>query len=183
MIGGYEEVIAEGAGGEQAPDSADIFRCTEKEIKQFFKSLGNRFQRKKQRGSRRDGRGKSGSAALIARGEEFSASSVIDVATADDDRVLHLEHEAFRIRTLRSDIAPAGLYIVSQALTVPQQLHWASTCLSSYSTAEHTNLTNLRNLRRTEGGSPDRDFGEDSSVWTNAIAEDNGLQSFKALRW
>ena len=37
-----------------------------------------------------------------------------------------------------------GLSLITQALTLPQQLLWAHRCLSGYSNAAHTNLTNLR---------------------------------------
>ena len=36
-----------------------------------------------------------------------------------------------------------GLYFLSQVMTIEEQLKWAKKCLSEYSQAEHTNLSNL----------------------------------------
>lgn len=41
-----------------------------------------------------------------------------------------------------------GLHVITQALTVGDQLTWAKTCLEKYSTATHTNVLNLKRLEQ-----------------------------------
>ena len=61
-----------------------------------------------------------------------------------------------------------GLSILTHALTVEQQLHWAHLCLSNYSNAAHTNLSNLH--------------GPQPEHWRSAYSEGD-WSSLLQLRW
>jgi hypothetical protein len=102
-----------------------------------------------------------------------------------------------------SAISP-GLYLVSQALSVEEQLHWASKAVEEYSKAEHNNLNNLNSLygtpkETTTGDNADEAAEAPSSssgvkstaaavpsvddLWEKSSLEKPPFQTFAKLRW
>jgi hypothetical protein len=102
-----------------------------------------------------------------------------------------------------SSISP-GLYVVSQALSVDEQLHWASKAVEEYSKAEHNNLSNLNSLygapkdsATNDQGMPSTEVPSSSSgvkpnvtsvhsvedLWEKSSVEERPFQTFAKLRW
>ena len=104
---------------------------------------------------------------------------------------------------------PYAVYYWSGALSPEQQLHWAKEALECYSTAEHTNLSNLSRLRAADcvdaaadcidsaadcadadtaqtASRPEPEKSSGSSgrdIWRQAVQANDGLQSLMGLRW
>ena len=76
------------------------------------------------------------------------------------------EHSAARIHTIEG--CP-GLFVITGALSEAAQLHWAHRCLSDFSNAPHTNISNLC-------GPPS------CAPWQHALATGD-CSSLRALRW
>lgn len=78
---------------------------------------------------------------------------------------------------------PSGLYVFMNAICSEGQLIWARRALEVYSTAEHTNLSNLSKLQ--ENGDKDmRDANETTNqLWENSIRAKDNFASFNKLRW
>jgi hypothetical protein len=85
---------------------------------------------------------------------------------------------------------PSGLYIIKRALDREEELELARKCLEEFSTMDHTNLTNLRSLRRRQaedrGESVEAalaDVPDSTSLWRESIAKNDNFKSFQYLRW
>lgn len=157
----------------------DHFRKMEKDVRFFIKaSCGGKAFLKMM---------KKNSSGAIRQECALTVDDFVNVSSPDHRLVpvagSHCRGTVYRVS---EECAPPGLFIISQALSRDEQLHWAQKALEEYSTAEHTNLTNLARQR-----APDRDdsaadgdsVSEATEIWRRSIKEDNGLQSFKALRW
>jgi len=91
------------------------------------------------------------------------------------------------------DGMPEGFYIITNAFTVSEQLMWAKIALQEYSTAEHTNLTNLEKSSREQNkgnGSTNKDesihnshTNKSNDIWQKSILDNNNFKRFKDLRW
>eukprot|EP01032_Pedospumella_encystans_P009731 gene9731-11437_t len=89
-----------------------------------------------------------------------------------------------------SSISP-GLFLVSGALAIEQQIYWASKGVEEYSTVEHNNLNNLQsiygNTETDEATSskvtPAKDIPNVEDLWINSVDEDIPFETFAKLRW
>jgi len=89
-----------------------------------------------------------------------------------------------------SSISP-GLFLVSGALTVEQQIYWASKAVEEYSTVEHNNLNNLQSIYgNTETDettsthvAPTKEIPSVEDLWINSVYEETPFETFSKLRW
>lgn len=136
----------------EVPVSTDHFRMIEKEIRLSYRDMCHRKRR-----YRTDWR------------DWLKSHHILEASSGS--------HTIFGDKILQIPGTPTGLYIIKGALSVSQQLHWAKTACEEYSRADHTNLTNLRNLRG------DVDIFGDRDIWMQTLRENNGFKRFKELRW
>ena len=89
--------------------------------------------------------------------------------------------------------------MVSNALSVEEQIHWASKAVEEYSTAEHNNLNNLSSLYEASSSVADETNSADSQatgtgkepsavpsvvdLWKDSVSEEVPFQLFSKLRW
>ena len=84
-----------------------------------------------------------------------------------------------------------GLFLVSGALTIEQQIYWASKAVEEYSTVEHNNLNNLQSIYGTTETdettsskvTPAKDIPNVEDLWINSVDEDIPFETFSKLRW
>ena len=157
----------------QAP-AADNFRKMEKDIRLFIKATygGKAFLKQLKKNAKSNNR--------PVELPSLSACDVLDPrqlevsdGVAAGSRVLTLPH---------SESHPRGLFIIPGALSPDQQLHWARESLERYSTADHTNLSNLDKLRGEEC-TAELSAPSQKGIWEQAVEENNGLQRIMDLRW
>lgn len=164
-----------------AIESPDNFRKMEKEIRLFVKTTcgGKEFiKRVKKNDQFRN---------LPNCHPSIGIADIVDY-TRPDDRLLLVDEfstTAETVYTLSSAAGhPSGLFIIPGVLSPEQQLHWAREALETYSAAEHTNLSNLENLRRTEkADSLENANATEGRIWEHAVCQNNDLRSLVSLRW
>jgi hypothetical protein len=176
-----------------APVIEDKFRSKEKAVKLFMKGLS--CEEKKQKKRKKGGDGGTIEAAST---ELFDWSEVIDIRAMQTIGVLvgvekcassDSGAEVYRLLG-----RPEGFYVVINALTPDEQLHWSCKTVTEYSKAEHTNLTNLARIYEEEQlnaakamnvafTSPEAHPNELSGLWDASCAQNNHFESFKKLRW
>ena len=180
----------------------DEFRLMEKRIKNYGRNvLANQSNKsKRQKLKMNAGRDESET--------NFAWSEVLDVCNTSRFHKEERNHRFVDEKNMSevsnscsvfdlSSVCP-GLYIVSQALSIEQQIYWATKAVEEYSTVEHNNLNNLHSIydikstdekleTETEpkdsvkGSIPDIPSVED--LWTNSTEEDVPFESFSKLRW
>jgi DNA alkylation damage repair protein AlkB len=91
-------------------------------------------------------------------------------------------------RVIQIDGLPHGFFLIVGALSITAQLALAKQALEEFSTAKHTNLTNLTTLSHCRNESNDfetpacEDEGE-KNLWAESIKENCDFKCFNALRW
>jgi alkylated DNA repair protein alkB family protein 1 len=93
--------------------------------------------------------------------------------------VRYIDDDEFRA-IVQVEGHPPGFFIITGALDEQEQLHWAQGALEEYSTAEHTNLTNLKRLK---GEHDVESLGDVEHLWKSSIAANDDFRSFEKLRW
>ena len=196
---------------EAAATEMDAFKKTEKAVKQLFKR--RTLYSMKRAKHKLDPTDLDSSLAC----EKEWSDLVVDVLKPSS-RVQEVPHSSplpssSSFRVFQISGAAEGFYFISNGLTLQEQLQWAQVALEKYSTAEHTNLENLKRLKqadcifpkdvtedqkrrlaevfttaqseaKSEGVSQAQDRGADNqSLWCRSVLECNGLKSFQALRW
>lgn len=92
------------------------------------------------------------------------------------------------VRLIKIDGAPEGFYIIAGALNTSEQLSLAKIALEEYSTAEHTNLSNLCKLTVDKSISSDASIegtmtNSNQNIWVETLKDNDNFERFKALRW
>ena len=158
----------------------DLYKQKERAIRGYFKTLAARTSKK------------NGRKWNPSKDQPYDPSELVDVrrsACPGRQRIfsnssaepLQPQYEMFVVQGL-----PEGFYIIPNALSEASQLHWARRAVCDYSTAEHTNLTNLEKLKTAEHIDPPSHVPSSSSalsLWETAVQEKNDYQSFFKLRW
>ena len=135
----------------------DAFKMTEKALKQLYKrrTLGATKRTKQQR--------LAPTATIdstMASCEKEWNELVVDVLKPNS-RVHELASpSSSSSRTFEISGVADGFFFISNGLTTREQLEWAQIALEEYSTAEHTNLENLKRLKEADCNFP-KDVTED----------------------
>jgi DNA alkylation damage repair protein AlkB len=113
-----------------------------------------------------------------------SSSCTKEMLTPDSCRALGME----RARVMKIDGAPEGFYIIAGALNTSEQLSLAKIALEEYSTAEHTNLSNLSKLSEDKSVPADAAIeavinNSNQNIWLETLKDNDNFERFKALRW
>jgi hypothetical protein len=198
----YQEISNEPLADELQPD---LFRRKEREIKAFIKSK----QVEHDKVSHKQKTGWNESKKTDGSLSSFCWNDVVDVRSSSSSSPLQF------IRSVPSSSSSSvcccakvhscsvsselyelqneniqGLYLIKNALCPNQQLYWSKIALESYSTAEHTNLTNLSKLQDSgdpEVGPKSSDLAEIEedlhNLWERSKKENNNFQCFNKLRW
>lgn len=166
----------------------DQFRNTDRSIKAYVKTIQQELEQKRSK--------KRSWAETEPAANAFSWSDVVDPQSSSSRlRLLKTvpgcacreEHdctnEAMLIYELEGN---SSLYVISRAMCDNAQLLWAQRALEVYSTAEHTNLSNLRNQQqqKDEGIAVKGDDNEgETCLWKHSLSAQDGFSSFNKLRW
>ena len=190
----------------------DEFRLMEKRIKNYGRSVQANQSNKSKRQKMKMNAGRDESET------NFSWNEVLDVC---DTTLPYLEHviplvsaegelvsgdrtgrldwsnvKNYRVFDL-SSVSP-GLFLVSGALSIEQQLYWATKAVEEYSTVEHNNLNNLHSIYESQTAEPNEATSSESSssnkasvkdipnvedLWVNSVKEDVPFETFSKLRW
>jgi DNA alkylation damage repair protein AlkB len=91
-------------------------------------------------------------------------------------------------RAIKIEGAPEGFYIIAGALSTSEQLSLAKIALEEYSTAEHTNLSNLSKLSEDKSRPTDATIEAvinncSQNIWLETLKDNDSFERFKALRW
>lgn len=80
---------------------------------------------------------------------------------------------------------PSSLFLISNAVCDEGQLIWAQRALEVYSTAEHTNLSNLSKLQESiaPGDSVKAAEEDRNDLWKKSVQANDNFSSFSKLRW
>jgi DNA alkylation damage repair protein AlkB len=113
-----------------------------------------------------------------------SCTRTKEILIPDSCRVLGMESA----RVIKIDGAPEGFYIIAGALNTSEQLSLAKIALEEYSTAEHTNLSNLSKLSEDKSRPTDATIQEvinnnSRNIWLETLKDNDNFERFKALRW
>ncbi len=181
----------------------DEFRLMEKRIKNYGRDVLASQSSKSKRQKRKMNAGKA------ANETDFNWSEVVDVHDEKNNFLLVAGRDETNVSkddvivdywpTVNSSnckvydlssVSP-GLFIVSGALTVEQQIYWASKAVEEYSTVEHNNLNNLQsiygNTEREETTStniaPTKEIPSVEDLWINSVKEETPFETFSKLRW
>jgi hypothetical protein len=125
----------------------------------------------------------------------YDVSKIIDPHTSDNRlKEVHFCEKKDQIPNNRHVFAidgmPEGFYVITHAFTIAEQLMWAKIALQEYSTAEHTNLTNLEKASREQNEGNNIASNDDNvhinhsnDIWLKSILDNNNFKRFKDLRW
>lgn len=145
--------------------TVDAFRLMEKRIKNYGRDVAANLSKQSKRQRLK------ASAGRTEHENNFHWSEVFDVqssrpALTEKDTLCSISSSSTGAVSNMCDIAgytaydlthiSPGLFVVSRALSVEQQIYWATKAVEEYSTVEHNNLNNLQSL-----------YGADSTVTNN----------------
>jgi len=118
------------------------------------------------------------------------------VAGYEPDSVNWSEVSNYKVFDL-SSISP-GLFLICGALSIEQQLYWATKAVEEYSTVEHNNLNNLHSIYESQSNSDTtektssvengnnatvKDIPTVEELWVNSVKEAVPFETFSKLRW
>ena len=179
-------------------NGSDLFRLTEKRVKNYARSVAavKTNMSKRQRLKAEQGRS--------AEESNFNWNEVIDVSciscsSKNPYPVNAGSSSSGGGKLFDLSFVSPGLFLVSNALSVEEQIHWASKAVEEYSTAEHNNLNNLSSLYEASSSAADESNSADSQatgtgkepsavpsvvdLWKDSVSEEVPFQLFSKLRW